>query len=316
MDSSSHQFNPRRTSDKAHTILCIDDESANLKVLSSIFRDHYTVILTKNAEQGYQKALEIIPDLILLDVVMPDENGFELIKKIKASHALAHIPVIFITGLHGEDDEAKGLKLGACDYIHKPFSHSIIFARVNTHLEIVRQRKLLEKFANFDSLTELPNRRKWQTDSHAVWQNAMINQQKINIGVVDVDHFKKYNDFYGHVKGDIVLRKISNAVKRALYQYDGCIYRCGGEEFYFYFPENTQILNEDVLATCQQAVNDLAIPHQTSPVQPYLTISIGAVNHQPCPNSQLLEVIDAADRLLYQAKHNGRNRYAYGNYSI
>ncbi|WP_111977820.1 diguanylate cyclase domain-containing protein [Algibacillus agarilyticus] len=306
----------RRAKDKTFTILCIDDESVNLKVLSSIFRDHYKVILTKDADSGFQKAIDIQPDLILLDIIMPNQNGFDLITQFKNTPQLAHIPVIFITGLHSEDDEAKGLKLGACDYIHKPFNHTIIFARVNAHLEIVRQRKLLEKFAHVDILTEIPNRRKWETDSEILWHTASKKKQKIIFGIADVDHFKNYNDFYGHLKGDIVLRKISNSIKRILYKYDGHIYRCGGEEFYFYFPENNSALNEQILAECNEAVLDLDIPHEKSDTHPILSISIGAINHCPCLESNIESVMDAADQLLYSAKYSGRNKYKFGTYTF
>ena len=132
----------RRNSDTLFTILCIDDESANLKVLASIFKDNYQMIISKNAQQGLAKALRYIPDLIILDVVMPDENGFELIVKLKQHPELCHIPVIFITGLQNVGDEEKGFKLGACDYIQKPFNTDIVLARVHTHLEIIRQRNL------------------------------------------------------------------------------------------------------------------------------------------------------------------------------
>ena len=162
----------RRAGEQNYTILCIDDESANLKVLASIFKGHYDVVVAKTAKQGFERALNEKPDIILLDVLMPEESGFELMEKLKQHPTLASIPVIFITGLQDAEDEEKGLMMGACDYIHKPFNYGIVRARVNTHLEIVRQRNLLQKFALFDSLTELPNRRKWQQDSVDYWLSS------------------------------------------------------------------------------------------------------------------------------------------------
>jgi len=219
----------RRIVDKTFTILCIDDEAVNLKILASIFKEHYKIVACKSANQGLAKAIEIVPDLILLDVLMPDQNGFELITLLKQHPALKHVPVIFITGLQSAEDEERGLTLGACDYIQKPFNYGIVRARVNTHLEILRQRRLLEKFANFDSLTELPNRRKWEADIAANWRFSMEQNKAIVCGIVDIDYFKQYNDAYGHQQGDIVLRKVSNAIKRVLFDYHGNIYRCGGE---------------------------------------------------------------------------------------
>ena len=120
----------RRAVEKKYSILCIDDESANLKVLSSLLKDDYRLILAKSAEQGMNKTLELMPDLIILDVVMPQMSGFEMIEVLKNYPTTAHIPVIFITGLQSVENEEKGLLLGGCDYIHKPFHHSIIRARV------------------------------------------------------------------------------------------------------------------------------------------------------------------------------------------
>lgn len=297
----------RRHLDKPFTLLCIDDESVNLKVLSSIFKDHYQVIVSKNAAQGYAKAIESKPDIILLDVVMPEESGFELIQKIKKNPALKHIPVIFITGLQSTEDEEKGLTLGASDYIQKPFNHGIVRARVNTHLEIIRQRKLLENLAHIDSLTELPNRRSWDLDSIHAWKNALEKQQSITFGIIDIDHFKAFNDRYGHQEGDIVLRKVSNAIKRTLFSLNGNIYRCGGEEFYFYMT-NEYINNiQDSLKQLTLSVLSLEIEHPKKDHAPYLSISVGATSLIPTNTYLLKEVMKSADNFLYDVKKTTRN---------
>lgn len=297
----------RRATEKSYTILCIDDESVNLKVLVSIFKDHYKVVACKSAKQGFQYALQESPDIILLDILMPQESGFELMAKLKQHAELAHIPVIFITGLQDVEDEEKGLKMGACDYIHKPFNHSIVRARVNTHIEIIRQRNLLQRFALFDSLTELPNRRKWQQDSVDSWQLAAHQHMPMTYGIIDVDHFKKYNDYYGHQQGDVVLRKVANTIKRALFDFNGAIFRCGGEEFYFYFPVNKQAQAANVLTACLNSITQLAIPHCALSKNAVVSVSIGAV--QLTPNTQLsLEgVMQQADEQLYLVKNSARN---------
>lgn len=297
----------RRGGDKIYTLLCIDDESANLKILASIFKDHYKIVVCKNATQGLNKALEIVPDLILLDVLMPNESGFELISQLKSKPETRHIPVIFITGLQSAEDEERGLTLGACDYIQKPFSYGIVRARVNTQLEIIRQRKLLEKFAHFDSLTELPNRRKWQTDSAEQWALAKENQQKIVLGIVDIDFFKQYNDSYGYLQGDIVLRKIANTVSRVLFNYHGKAYRCGGEEFYFYLPTDKKNDIRAILAECLESVSELAIQHKSSSASTYTSISIGAIQVLPNNAITLNQMMNLADEKLYQVKESTRN---------
>lgn len=297
----------RRADEQSYTILCIDDESVNLKVLASIFKDHYNVVACKSAKQGFHHALQESPDIILLDVLMPEENGFELMSKLKQHPTLAHIPVIFITGLQSAEDEEKGLMLGACDYIQKPFNYGIVRARVNTHLEIIRQRNLLQKFALFDSLTELPNRRKWQQDSIDCWLAAKHDKTPMIYGIIDVDHFKKYNDHYGHQQGDVVLRKIANTIRRSLYDYGGAIFRCGGEEFYFYFPVEKKYPAATVLSVCLQSVTQLAIPHHGVDISCYVSISIGAVQVIPHENTSIDQIMQQADKRLYLVKNNTRN---------
>ena len=307
MTAHSPLQHTRRANDRQFTLLCVDDESANLKILASIFKETYRVVACKSAKQAMEKALEIEPDLILLDVIMPEESGFEFITKLKQHPDFAMTPVIFISGLQSAEDEEKGLSLGACDYIQKPFNHGIVRARVNAHMEIIRQRKLLESFAHFDSLTELPNRRKWQTDSASFWNFAADQQKNVVFGIVDIDCFKRYNDSYGHQQGDIVLRKVANAIRRVLFDASGAIYRCGGEEFYFYLPMENNEQPQEVLTKCLDAVTDLNIQHEASVASSVLTASIGAIAVQPRPEITLEQVIKMADEKLYFVKNSTRN---------
>jgi len=297
----------RRGSEQNYTILCIDDESVNLKVLASIFKDHFNVVACKSAKQGLLYALQENPDIILLDVLMPEENGFELMEKLKQHPKLSSIPVIFITGLQNAEDEEKGLIMGACDYIQKPFNYGIVRARVNTQLEIIRQRNLLEKFALFDSLTELPNRRKWQQDSAEYWLSAKTNQSPVVLGIIDVDHFKKYNDHYGHQQGDLILRRIAHTIRRTLYNYDGAIFRCGGEEFYFYFPIEKNATASTVLSACLHSVTELAIPHQAIHANCHVSVSIGAIQLIPNEQTSIEQIMQQADERLYSVKNSTRN---------
>jgi diguanylate cyclase (GGDEF)-like protein len=306
----------RRAGEKSYTILCIDDEGVNLKVLASIFKDHYNIIACKSAKQGLQQALTENPDIILLDVLMPEENGFELMVKLKQHPKLTNIPVIFITGLQDAEDEEKGLMMGACDYIQKPFNYGIVRARVNTHLEIVRQRNLLQKFALFDSLTELPNRRKWQQDSVDYWLSSKNAQSAMVYGIIDIDHFKKYNDHYGHQQGDVALRKIANTIRRTLFEFGGAVFRCGGEEFYFYFPVNQQFSAEITLTACLKSIENLAIPHHAINPSCLVSVSIGAIQVIPGDNSSVEQVMRQADKRLYLVKNSNRNAVSFLNINI
>jgi diguanylate cyclase (GGDEF)-like protein len=303
-------------SQRKYTLLCIDDESTNLKVLASIFKDYCQVIVSKNAAQGLNKALENIPDLILLDVLMPNENGFELITKLKSNDKTKHIPVIFITGLHSSDDEEKGLILGACDYIQKPFNHAIVRARVNSQLELARQRKLLAQFVNFDGLTELPNQKKWQTDSFQQWQIAMANQESIVMGIIDIDFFEKYNDNYGQQQGDITLKAIAQALNRIIFSSLGTIYRCGWQQFYFYLPTNNKNDIRSILVDCLESVTNLKIEHNSSTANNFASVSIGAIQVLANNSSSVEQVIDSANQQLVLAKQNMRNAVYFENHSL
>ncbi|TWX74197.1 diguanylate cyclase domain-containing protein [Colwellia sp. C1TZA3] len=300
----------RRAHEQSYTLLCIDDESINLKVLASIFKDHYNVVACKSAKQGFQLALQENPDIILLDVLMPEENGFELMEKLKKHPKLTSIPVIFITGLQEVEDEEKGLMLGACDYIQKPFNYSIVRARVNTHLEIIRQNNLLKNIALFDSLTELPNRRKWLQDSNESWLCARQTRSAMVYGIIDVDHFKKYNDHYGHPQGDVVLRKIAQTIKRNLYDYNGAVFRCGGEEFHFYFPVVTSCTASTVLSICLNSITELAIEHHAVDTGCHVSVSIGAIQVIPHNNLTVDQVMQQADERLYLVKKDHRNAFS------
>lgn len=315
MHSFSKEEN-RRVGEQNYTILCIDDESVNLKVLASIFKDHYNVVVSKNAKQGFERALDVKPDIILLDVLMPEVNGFELMEKLKQHPELTNIPVIFITGLQDAEDEEKGLMMGACDYIQKPFNYGIVRARVNTHLEIVRQRNLLQKFALFDSLTELPNRRKWQQDSVDYWLSSKNAKSPMVYGIIDVDHFKKYNDHYGHQQGDVVLRKIANSVRRTLFEYGGAIFRCGGEEFYFYLPIQQRFCAKKVLSACLKNIEALAIPHHAINLSSYVSVSIGAIQVIPNEKLSVEEIMQQADERLYMVKNSTRNAVSFLDLNI
>ncbi len=305
----------RRGCDNSFTLLCIDDETVNLKILASIFKENYKIVVSKNAKQGLAKALEVIPDLILLDVLMPEKSGFEFIVELKENSELAHIPVIFITGLQSVEDEEKGLTLGACDYIQKPFNYGIVRARVHTHFEIIRQRNLLENFANFDSLTELPNRRKWQNDSTELWNISLTTPLSLTYGIIDVDYFKKYNNLYGYQQGDIVLRKVSQTIQRVLFIYGGAVYRCGGEEFYFYIPNHISVNSQAIVDECISSISNLNILHEDSAIESQITISLGAVQILPDKKFQLSEVMKLADEQLYQVKNSTRNAAKFIKYS-
>jgi diguanylate cyclase (GGDEF)-like protein len=293
------------------TLLVVDDEKQNRTLLTELLRPDYQVILAKNGVQALSRAQEHLPDLILLDVKMPEMDGYEVIHALKESDLTRDIPVIFITALDSAEDEEKGLELGAVDYISKPFRPSIVRARIRNHLQSVHQRRLLEQLALLDGLTEIPNRRRFSQVLEFEWRRCMRNASPLSLIVVDVDHFKIYNDSHGHAAGDVVLREIARALQNGLKRASDFVARYGGEEFVILLPEvdaeGGQILAEQV----RRSVEALSIPHDESFVSPWVTISMGGATCIPDSPEPGPDLFIQADEQLYGAKNQGRNRVVW-----
>ncbi len=293
--------------DKAK-ILVVDDERLNLNVLSDLLRQDYKVILAKNANQALDRInAECPPDIILLDVVMPEMDGYTLLHKIKEQESTKNIPVIFITALDSKQNEAKGLEMGAVDYIRKPFHPSIVKARVKNHLTIARQRKLLEGLANLDGLTEMPNRRSFEIAVEKEWRRCLRSGDVISLAMLDVDCFKQFNDNYGHTAGDDALKHVADVLSKEMKRPADLAARYGGEEFVILLPETNAEGAKFAAERICKAVEDLCVPHGFSSAGQYLTVSIGGVTVTPSISSKPLDMTVGADSMLYEAKRSGRN---------
>lgn len=289
-------------------ILIIDDETDNLRILSDILRDQADIILAKSGQQGIRKAAELKPDLILLDVVMQGMDGFEVMTVLKHDAATHDIPVIFITSLGESRHEEKGFQLGACDYIQKPFHTTIVLARIKLHLELHRQRILLEKLANIDPLTGIANRRRYEEVLRREWRVAIRKQNPISLILVDIDNFKHYNDHFGHAAGDKVLQKVANTFRDRLQRPGDLVARFGGEEFIILLPDNDRLGGMDVMERCRQAIEQMPLDDLNNPDIRHITVSIGGYTCLPDTNSKPKDAIKMADDMLYMAKHQGKNR--------
>jgi len=294
-------------------ILIVDDEKMNIKVLVDLLKDEYLLVLARNGEQALKFSLQSpFPDLILLDVKMPGMGGYEVIKELKENDLTKDIPVIFVTALNSVEDEEHGLKLGAVDYITKPFSFPIVKMRIHNHLRFAHQHKLLDKLAYFDALTEIPNRRRFDEVFGKEFSRATRNGTPLSIGMLDVDFFKQYNDHYGHAMGDRTLQSIAGALEHSLKRPADLVARYGGEEFVIILPETDSDSAEQVAERIRLAVLGLNIPHLYSKVAQFVSISIGLVTFYPgvgLDSSFSSEfVLEQADRNLYSAKGSGRNR--------
>lgn len=289
-------------------ILIVDDEKANRKILKELLHEEATIIFAKNGEQALELATKHVPDLMLLDVVMPDKSGFEVIEKIKNDPKTMGISVIFITGLANSDDEERGFDLGGCDYIYKPFKANIVIARVLMHLELIQQRKMLDEIAHIDALTGISNRRKMDIVLADELSANKRDKKQLAVALIDVDFFKQYNDNYGHGAGDIALKKVATSLREVLHRPRDFAARYGGEEFVILLPDSDLAGAKMVISNIFQALADKEIKHEFSTASDNLTISIGAVIVDDSPENTCEEVLLQADKLLYQAKHNGRNQ--------
>jgi diguanylate cyclase (GGDEF)-like protein len=290
-------------------ILIVDDEKMNLKVLADLLKEDYAPVLARDGQQALQHAFgDSPPDLVLLDVVMPQMGGYEVIKRLKDNDLTKNIPVIFVTALDSVLDEEHGLKLGAVDYITKPFSPPIVKIRVHNHLRIVHQYKLLDQLAYLDGLTEISNRRRFEEYLQREWVRSARSGTPFSLAMVDVDFFKPYNDHYGHAMGDRALQKIAKALDAALLRPADLIARYGGEEFVMMLPETDAFAAKGVAERALQKVVDLAIPHNFSSVADHITVSLGLVTTQIDDSLTPQIFVAAADKNLYLAKENGRNR--------
>ena len=292
-------------------VLIIDDEKTNLKILSGILKDEVEVILAKDGETGFCKAKELFPDLILLDVIMPKLTGFEVIEKLKNEASTSNIPVIFVTGQLDVQQEEKGLELGACDYIQKPFHVEILKARVRLHLRMAKQRDLLEKLANIDPLTSIANRRLYDQIFDSLWGKAIKQRQIFSLVVIDIDDFKKYNDFFGHAAGDRALEKVASAIAENLSSSNDFLARYGGEEFVALLPNTLACDAIKNMNTCLEAVANLKINHDPSAEHEFLTVSLGGVSYLPIVESCQDTLFKIADDMLFKAKSNGKNQVVW-----
>jgi diguanylate cyclase (GGDEF)-like protein len=296
-------------------LLIVDDNKQNIEILMELFRSDYKIAAARNAQRALKVAVsDSPPDIILSDILMPEMDGYEFCIKIKEDPRTKHIPVIFITAVSEIMDENRGFALGAVDYITKPFHPPMVKARVKLHLNLKRKQELLEKYAFIDALTEIPNRRRFNEVMEKEWQRASRSGYPISLMFIDIDHFKDYNDTYGHGKGDECLHRVAAVMDRTLRRAGDFMGRYGGEEFAVVLPDTRSEKAVEIAENIQKAVDDIAIAHGTSPVAPHVTISIGIATVTPNEKDTSFtpkDLIDAADKKVYEAKSLGRHKIAY-----
>ena len=293
-------------------ILIIDDSAVQARFLKSILDSEYEVTAINTAAEGLEQAKSGAYSLILLDVIMPGMDGFELLKKLQEEVLLQRIPVILITSLNDIQHEEQGLTLGAVDYITKPFHPVIVKARVHTHIKLHQYRMQFEREATVDQLTGVANRRRYDAVSGKRWQDAVRLGIPFSICMFDIDKFKVYNDTFGHPAGDKVISSVAKTASSFLRRGTDFFARYGGEEFVALIQGGEAKRDFEHMRLVRQAIENLHIPHNPE-VSKWVTVSIGGVTVYPKAGDAYSAYLKIADTMLYDAKRFGRNQVVWTN---
>lgn len=290
-------------------ILIVDDTPVNVQVLAEHLSEDYRV---KVANRG-QLALDIIarqgaPDLILLDVMMPDMDGYEVCRRLKDDPKTQSIPVIFVTAMVGTSDEEKGLALGALDYIAKPYQVPLVKARIRNYIRLKQMTDMLEEMAWMDGLTNIANRRRFDCLLEAEWKRAQRSGTPLSVVMLDIDFFKDYNDYYGHSEGDRCLKRVADVLANTVTRTSDLVARYGGEEFVILLPGSDAQGAHHIAGQLCLAVESQQMPHRVSEVSPWVTVSVGYASRVPQAGECSIGLLEEADRMLYSSKGSGRNR--------
>lgn len=323
--------------DERADILIVDDTPANLDLLSGMLskRGHGFRVAT-NGPRAIAAATSARPDLIMLDITMPDMDGYEVCRRLKSDPATADVPVIFISALGEVLDKVRAFEVGGADYVPKPFQFEEVLARIDHQLRISRlQRSLearneelaaknellleisnqleganreLERLSTTDALTGIANRRQFHDVLEREWRRCRRENAPVSLLMIDIDCFKQFNDTYGHQKGDECLSSVASAVRAALQRAGDFVARYGGEELVVVLPHTDSPTAVAIAGHVCDAVRALAIPHERSVAAPIVTISAGVATSIPDGSSTEASLLSAADIALYRAKASGRNR--------
>ena len=307
-------------------ILLVDDDPGTIQLLGHILSGTGTVRFATSGEDALRLARELVPDLMLLDAEMPGMSGFQVMAALKAEAALADVPVIFVTSHCEAAFEVTGFEMGAVDFIAKPVSAPLVLARVKTQLRIKRMGDELRRFAITDGLTGVGNRRRFDDALEPEWRRARRCGEALALLMIDVDHFKRFNDRYGHPAGDACLRSVAQALVGACLRPTDLVARYGGEEFVVLLPQTSRGGAECVAHGVLDAVEALGIVHEASSTARLVTVSVGVACYDddsacwgpPSADSGFSDelrarcspgaLVQAADTALYSAKNAGRAR--------
>jgi diguanylate cyclase (GGDEF)-like protein len=292
-------------------ILIIDDDVDTIRVLTAMLGDQADILFATDGVSGISLARLRRPQLILLDVEMPAMNGYEVCRQLKSSDDTAGIAVMFVTAKASMEEEVSALEAGAVDFITKPLNPPVVRARVQTQLKLQSHVEALGRLVNDDGLTGIHNRRFFDSQFELEYRRHKRHGAMLAVALIDIDHFKQYNDGYGHQRGDACLTQIARTLAQVTRRPGEIVARYGGEEFVAILPNTPAEEAEKYAEWLCQRVAALREPHAWSGVADHLTVSVGVCAGVPSEALSLEAMLAAADAALYAAKQGGRDRAVF-----
>jgi two-component system, chemotaxis family, response regulator WspR len=314
-------------------VLLVDDQAIVFEAIRRMleYEPHLTLHYCPDATSALRVAREVKPTVILQDLVMPDVDGFTLLKFYRADPATRNVPVIVLSSKEDPRDKSQAFSEGASDYLVKVPDKIELAARVQAHsrlyllqqqrdeaynkleqlkVELEQRNVELARLSTVDGLTGIANRRCFDSTLDREWRRALREKSELSLILTDIDFFKRYNDAYGHPAGDECLRQVARCLAEAVRRPTDLAARYGGEEFALLLPA-TSLTGATTLAEAVRArVAALALEHRASDIASHVTLSLGIASVRPEQGHQQSELVSRADQALYAAKHGGRNRYS------
>lgn len=290
-------------------VLVVDDQASNIQLIYQVLHNDYNVYMARSGNEALELIQSKCPDIILLDVYMPELSGLELCRILKDDPVYCDIPIIFITSFTDPTQEVECWEAGGVDFVQKPINQLTLSKRVKSHLTLKFQADALKRTANLDGLTGIYNRRYFDEQGQVLFSHSQQIQSAFTVVMFDIDYFKDFNDRYGHLIGDDCLKSVSNCMRNVICDEYKLFARYGGEEFILLISGQPLDQVRTLIESICQAVVALKIPHESSHCNDFVTLSAGAVLCEKTQLIQLKGLIDQSDKLLYEAKAQGRNRF-------
>lgn len=289
-------------------LLVVDDQPTNIQVLYQILSDDYQVLMATSGEQALLVCASKRPDLVLLDLVMPEMDGYQVCQRLKADSASRDIPIIFVSAQTDAAVEEMGFDLGAVDFISKPINPRIVRARVKTHLMLKAQSDLLRNWVHMDGLTGVHNQRYFQERIAAEMGRANRNTTALSVIMLDLDFFTRFNERYGHESGDHCLRLVAETLKKMLMRSGDHVARGSDDEFFCLLPDTGLSGALQLAEEIKNKIVALQIEHADSSVAPFVTVSAGVASKPEKVAGKALDLLNMAETQLHTAKELGRHR--------